>query len=305
MSQSADDVLKRLKGGAIDGDTFVAEDGSRIRLAGADTPERAKVINGQVQVGEAGSETATAILQRMLNSGVEIEKTGDTTYDREVANVKDAKGRDVSDYLISVGAAEPTQFSDQDQRDTERQLLLRSAGIGKQLDDPQAIEDVNNMRNEFLGESATQLERQDSGYTDLDGTFNNAVQRGTDNMQASFYAVANALGELTGVDTIEQWGDEGARRNLLEAATNPAEIAEFDDVDSLAEFGTYVLEALGEQVPNLAGMVTGAGVTVIWRNVPALKAMVYELVPAFILAFIAVIVFTLATSKPTEPGQEA
>ena len=46
-----------------------------------------------------------------------------------------------------------------------------------------------------------------------------------------------------------------------------------------------------------AGMLTGAIVTIIWRNVEALKAIVYELVPAFILAFLAVIIFSLITSK--------
>ncbi len=40
-------------------------------------------------------------------------------------------------------------------------------------------------------------------------------------------------------------------------------------------------------------MLTGLIVTVIWRNVPVLKNMVYELVPAFILAFFAVVVISL------------
>ncbi len=47
----------------------------------------------------------------------------------------------------------------------------------------------------------------------------------------------------------------------------------------------------------IAGMLTGAIVTVIWRNTPALKAIVYELVPAFILAFLAVWLVSLFTSK--------
>ena len=47
----------------------------------------------------------------------------------------------------------------------------------------------------------------------------------------------------------------------------------------------------------IAGMVTGALVTVIWKNIDSLKAMVYELVPAFILAFIAVWLVSLITYK--------
>jgi Na+/proline symporter len=44
-------------------------------------------------------------------------------------------------------------------------------------------------------------------------------------------------------------------------------------------------------------MLTGFVVTVVWRNVPVLKAAVYELVPAFILAFLAVILVSLITGK--------
>ncbi|RKX17171.1 MAG: sodium/proline symporter, partial [Candidatus Zixiibacteriota bacterium] len=47
----------------------------------------------------------------------------------------------------------------------------------------------------------------------------------------------------------------------------------------------------------IAGMVTGALVTVIWKNIDSLKSLVYELVPAFILAFIAVWLVSLITYK--------
>jgi len=46
------------------------------------------------------------------------------------------------------------------------------------------------------------------------------------------------------------------------------------------------------------GMVVGAVTTVVWHNVPVLKDFVYELVPAFIFALIAVVVGSLLTSPP-------
>jgi len=48
----------------------------------------------------------------------------------------------------------------------------------------------------------------------------------------------------------------------------------------------------------LAGMVVGAATSVIWHNVPALKEIVYELVPAFVFALIAVVVVSLLTRPP-------
>ncbi len=47
-----------------------------------------------------------------------------------------------------------------------------------------------------------------------------------------------------------------------------------------------------------AGMVVGSATTVVWHNVPALKDFVYELVPAFTLAAVAVVVVSLLTRPP-------
>ena len=47
----------------------------------------------------------------------------------------------------------------------------------------------------------------------------------------------------------------------------------------------------------VAGMLTGLIVTVFWRNTPMLKAIIYELVPAFALAFLAVWLVSALTQK--------
>jgi len=49
----------------------------------------------------------------------------------------------------------------------------------------------------------------------------------------------------------------------------------------------------------IAGMLTGSIVTVVWRETPALKAMLYELVPAFLLALAAVWLVSLLTTPDT------
>lgn len=49
----------------------------------------------------------------------------------------------------------------------------------------------------------------------------------------------------------------------------------------------------------LAGMITGALVSIIWRETPALKSAVYELVPAFILALVVIWLVSLTTYKET------
>jgi len=45
----------------------------------------------------------------------------------------------------------------------------------------------------------------------------------------------------------------------------------------------------------IAGMLSGAIITVIWRETPALKAMLYELVPAFVISFLLTWIVSLLT----------
>ncbi|HKK20517.1 MAG TPA: sodium/proline symporter [candidate division Zixibacteria bacterium] len=77
-----------------------------------------------------------------------------------------------------------------------------------------------------------------------------------------------------------------------------------------ASFGPLIILGLFWKKTNrqgaIAGMITGLVVTVVWRNIPALKSALYELVPAFILAFIAVVIVSLATGNEsrTEPTSQ-
>lgn len=82
-------------------------------------------------------------------------------------------------------------------------------------------------------------------------TFSSSFARGTDQFQANLYSAAETIGELTGFDPLQAWGEEGVVRNLAEAAENPREIEQYDDIESLADFGTYVVQVLGEQLPQV------------------------------------------------------
>ncbi len=53
----------------------------------------------------------------------------------------------------------------------------------------------------------------------------------------------------------------------------------------------------------IAGIVVGTVTTVVWYFVPALKSRMYELVPAFLLAFLATVVVSLATRQPPEADE--
>jgi len=73
-----------------------------------------------------------------------------------------------------------------------------------------------------------------------------------------------------------------------------------------AGFGPVVILGLlwpkASKAGAVAGMVTGLAVTIVWYNSPALKGAVYELVPAFVLSALAVVVVSLVS--PDKPAAE-
>jgi SSS family solute:Na+ symporter len=53
-----------------------------------------------------------------------------------------------------------------------------------------------------------------------------------------------------------------------------------------------------------AGFISGTAVTIIWNQVAALKAIIYELVPAFIVSLILTVLVSLITDPPEGSGEE-
>ncbi|WP_210608547.1 sodium/proline symporter PutP [Priestia flexa] len=53
----------------------------------------------------------------------------------------------------------------------------------------------------------------------------------------------------------------------------------------------------------LAGMIVGAATVLIWVNVPGLSDALYEMIPGFVLSFLAVIVVSLLTKDPSKKVQ--
>lgn len=69
------------------------------------------------------------------------------------------------------------------------------------------------------------------------------------------FGFAKNVGDQIGFDALSEFGAKGVERNLLEAAENPAEIESYEDIDSLADFGTFVLEAVGENAAPMLAQV--------------------------------------------------
>ena len=87
-----------------DGDTFRLTTGERIRLAGIDTPE---IQRGQARCAaeiERGRQATRQVRAMIDGQAVGIERVG-RSYNRSVARVRLADGRDLSAELVRLGFA--------------------------------------------------------------------------------------------------------------------------------------------------------------------------------------------------------
>lgn len=83
------------------------------------------------------------------------------------------------------------------------------------------------------------------------GGFVNAMARGVDSSQMAGYGFVKILGDLVGSDTLRDFADSGVERNIREILANPAKVHSWEDIDGLSSFGSYIVESIGEQIPQL------------------------------------------------------
>ncbi|MGH1374437.1 MAG: thermonuclease family protein [Cellvibrionaceae bacterium] len=224
-----------------DGDTVQSiETGETFRIADIDAPETAKdFLNKSGQMG--GEEASTALLDFANSSGFSIQSDGEKDkYGRTLGRAVSAE-RDYQAESIRSGSSQRA-FDDDDTYLHSQVQGAQEAYASKGYSPEKAKAALNAVR---------QSAAEKSPYRNYNNAFQDAVARGGNNMQAMAYGFSAALGESTGFDALQNWGEDGIVANLKEAAIHPARIQAWDDVGSLEEFGTFFVEAIGEQLPQL------------------------------------------------------
>ena len=91
--------------------------------------------------------------------------------------------------------------------------------------------------------------------------FGAAFDYGSDNLQAMLGAGTKVLGQYTGIETLEEYGQELQDKNEKEAeeSLKRYDRVELEDVSPGDNLTTFVIQTLGETLPSL-GMAVGAGV---------------------------------------------
>ncbi|CAM3844709.1 NADAR family protein [Parendozoicomonas haliclonae] len=219
--------------------------------------ERWNGVNAS-ETDQTGSAEQTDAMRELTAEGYSSrEHLGQGKYGRDVVAYRDSKGRDYSIRAIREGIMRPAYTNSRAHHDALYSNATQSA------DEFGDIEQANAEAMRNAGNLMESYEDNMNPYASRPG-FQKSFRRGTDNMQAGLYGFANIMGNIFGSEDMESWSRRGIHRNITEAARNPATFNSFDDVDNWAEFGNYVIEALGENVPGLAAdavSLLGAGVT--------------------------------------------
>jgi Na+/proline symporter len=75
-----------------------------------------------------------------------------------------------------------------------------------------------------------------------------------------------------------------------------------------ASFGSTLLLALFWKGTTkwgvFAGLISGTVITIVWQSVPRLEALIYELIPAFGISFVLVVVVSFMTRPPQDAEEE-
>lgn len=258
-----DNEISRL----FDGDTFQTDDGTVHRLQHVDAIEK----------NQPGGAQATQLLQDLFDEGADVYRSGEQGhYGRELSDVMTSRGVPASAELAYQGLAQPyrgDEFGRAARDAGNRDLALNGRGPDEEL--------AELFRQSVYAEGA----RPGSQDIRSKSTFAQSLARGSNNLEASLYGFGKALGDLTGIDYLSERGLEGMERNIREAMINPAQISSVDDVDSLDDAWTFVVESLGEQLPQLLGdaaaAVLGAGAGGIAARRGAMKALQREFGPKF------------------------
>lgn len=258
-----------------DGDTSYAHGNRGIRVAGANAPEM------DTPSGDEARSAALLVTNRLgMRPSGEIETD---KYGRSVAQFAADDGTTLAQTLVNTGLGSPMGGRMAHGVNPTSNAAREALGLPKNdIESSPALqflsEKARTERLEFLdraimsgdyGRMATDpLEGQQSPE-EARGVVDRAWDRGVDNMQGTFYGFADALGQITGINALEELGEEGVARNIWQALESPASVATYEDVEGLADAGTYALEALVEFAPqlglDLAAAIGTGGVTALTK----------------------------------------
>ncbi len=117
---------------------------------------------------------------------------------------------------------------------------------------------VSNLRTSGQPSAITRREQPRSSFG---GNFARSARRGSAQSVGLAGQLLKSIGDSTGFAGMVDLGDDLIREAFVEAVVNPARIESLDEAfSSFSNAGTFVIQTLGEQIPNLAVAAISGGI---------------------------------------------
>jgi hypothetical protein len=263
----------------IDSDTLEnIKTGESTRLLGFDGLETSTLVKNDDgsythKHGELGGDLNTQIVADVIEAGGfnrVVDSGKDDVYNRNLGSLKNAQGEDLTETLFSEGLAKLDSFT------TERNTTLKREGeIYRRLfGDTQSLyaEQREALRRQedqdglfFKGLAIDESEydpafHSDVQFRDPDRTLTNKPKGllsgmgfsygvGWDGIKEGFWGYIDAIGQTTGVEMVENIGEQGVMRARSQLADSPELLLNYDQVEGLYSGFQYVLNNAAMSAP--------------------------------------------------------
>jgi len=269
----------------IDGDTFIGSDAKAYRLKGYDTREIDKIIGDGVEddeeprfvAGHRLGKFQTGLVTELQKRGdfTNIVKTGETDkYGRELVTLVNSNGEDFGNTLLANNLVEVNQYTSEEALQARSEARMMNEMDGANLS-PYADLSASMQGNIAAeGYNSKTLATNEASY-DPDihyGVQNRAIDRTLDNKAKGFsnqvgaawetgwdgvkeglYGYADALGQVTGIEMLENMGEQGVARAKQRMAEAPEIVTSYKDVGGVFDGFQWVINNAVMSSPYLIG----------------------------------------------------
>jgi len=275
----------------IDGDTIADTEGNRLRIGDINAREVDKVVKGkdgkyEFQRGEIGGASQTDAVSKVILDGgfTNVIRTGKyDKYDREIIYLKNDKGENLNNKLISSGIIEVTPETSEEAIIAKRERELYEAAFGKDKDPvndlgDQISNEIDSKGLVFKDKAITEAYYDPdihSGvrYRDPSRTIDNKAigftgdvatswDQGWEGVKEGLWGYLNAIGVATESETLENIGEAGVANARMKLADAPEIILDYKDVDSVWDGFSWAMNNAVMSAPYLVATFGAAAASV-------------------------------------------
>jgi len=300
----------------IDSDTAINSDGERFRIRGFDGLETDKLIqdkdgNWKIEQGEVGAEFQTKKVAELLSTGNFYGKYSneidESEGSRRIIDFINNKGENAATELYKQGMVKTDAFTTEENILAQRDMELANALLGNSNTPYDKIgeEYRNTMATlplEFKGMALNEREYNENihsgvAFRDPSKTidnqplgFWNSVGRsfgvGYDGVFEGLYGYADALGQMTDIEMIENFGERNVIRIRDEMSQAPELLLNYTDVESISDGFQYAMNTAGMAAPYMiAGFASlAAAIPLSAMTTPAIGLLLSQVPQTMIYA---------------------